>query len=168
MVGLNRPQGQFPCEKGSSCVASTRDTSLTNTRRKRTKPPKRIFRKTMRFIIALIALAVHAAAQTSFLSRPSQVWSANISPVGEGNECAMAPTSSNPLLICTGTDGYAIALQPNSATRSTPVWTYQPDPISVMSSTSGVTFSSTGSFFVYATTDTNSTSSIWYVSTLLR
>ena len=76
--------------------------------------------------------------------------------------CDMAPASSTFLLICTGSDGFATVLQPDSATwklHKQPVWTYQPDPISVMLSTSGVTFSSTGSFFVNAATNMNSTSS---------
>ena len=118
---------------------------------------------TMHFVAPLLALlTVHAAAKTVFLSEPSALWQSAISPVGEGNECAFSPTS-NPILVCTSIDGSATALQPNSATPQDVVWNYTPAPNGTTSSTSGVTFSSTGSWFVYGTTDVTSTQSVWYV-----
>ena len=118
---------------------------------------------TMYFVAPLLALlTVHATAKTVFLSEPNVLWQSAISPVEEGNECAFSPTS-NPTLVCTAVDGSASALQPESATLGDVVWNYMPSPVGTMSSTSGVTFSSTGSWFVYGTTDVTSTRSVWYV-----
>jgi hypothetical protein len=108
-------------------------------------------------------LTARAAAQTVFLSEPTVLWQTAVSPVGEGNECALSPTSI-PTLVCSAIDGSATGLQPDSATMSGIIWNYKPDLVgTTMSSTSGVTFSSTGSWFVYGTTDVTSTRSIWYV-----
>jgi hypothetical protein len=94
-------------------------------------------------------LTARAAAQTVFLSEPTVLWQTAVSPVGEGNECALSPTSI-PTLVCSAIDGSATGLQPDSATMSGIIWNYKPDLVgTTMSSTSGVTFSSTGSWFVY-------------------
>eukprot|EP00545_Synedropsis_sp_CCMP1620_P011204 CAMPEP_0119020492 /NCGR_PEP_ID=MMETSP1176-20130426/24161_1 /TAXON_ID=265551 /ORGANISM="Synedropsis recta cf, Strain CCMP1620" /LENGTH=54 /DNA_ID=CAMNT_0006974925 /DNA_START=48 /DNA_END=209 /DNA_ORIENTATION=- len=54
----------------------------------------------MKLVAALLALtAAPVAAQlTSFLAAPEPLWSAPISPQGEGNECAYSPTA---MLVCT-------------------------------------------------------------------
>lgn len=122
--------------------------------------------KGMKFAVAIVALAAQAAAQTAFLASPVLLWTGNIPPVNEGNECALAP--ANPLLLCTSAEGLVSAL-PTTTTSGAAVatWVYRTDPTdgSVSSSTSGITFSSDGSSFVYSTTasDTTGSPTIWYV-----
>jgi hypothetical protein len=117
-------------------------------------------KKAMKFAVAIVALVAQAAAQTAFLASPVLLWTGNISPVDEGNECVLAP--ANPLLVCTSAEGLVSAL-PTTTTSGTAVatWSYPTDG-SVDKSTSGITFSSDGSSFVYGTTDLDNTGSpIW-------
>ena len=117
----------------------------------------------MQFVVILAALlaAHHAAAQnTTFLKSPVFLWTANVAPVGEGNECALAPTAFNPLLLCSSMEGTVRAVSTSDASKA---WDYTPAAVSAMSSTSGITFSSDGAFFVYGTTDFDGAKSIWYV-----
>jgi hypothetical protein len=116
----------------------------------------------MKCAVAIVALVAQAAAQTAFLTSPVQLWTGNISPVKEGNECVLAP--ANPLLLCTSAEGLVAALPTNTASGvAVTAWTYPTDG-SVESSTSGISFSSDGSSFVYSTTESNNNGSpMWYV-----
>jgi hypothetical protein len=117
----------------------------------------------MQFVVVLVAFfaAHHAAAQnTTFLKSPVFLWDTDVAPVGEGNECTLAPAAYNPLLLCSSVEGIVTAVSTGDATTA---WDYKPNAVSTMSSTSGITFSSNGTFFVYGTTDFDGTSSIWYV-----
>jgi len=155
------------CNPDLSCSAFSQDSLYTCVRRFDNNTLYFLARgyilRTMKLVATLLAvLTVRTAAKTAFLSEPTVLWQTAVSPVGEGNECAFSPTS-NPTLVCTAIDGSATALQPESATTSDVVWNYMPEAVGTMSSTSGVTFSSTGSWFVYATTDITSTRTVWYV-----
>lgn len=119
--------------------------------------------KDMQFVIILVAFfAAHQAAaqNTTFLSSPTELWTSNVAPLGEGNECVFAPTTFNPLLICTSSEGTVTALDASSTTAPSAGWTYVP---SAKSSSSGITFSSNGTFFVYSATDTSGTDPYWCV-----
>ena len=120
----------------------------------------------MQFIGVLVAVfATHMAAaqNTTFLQSPVFLWDAPVAPVGEGNECAMAPTAFNPLLVCSSTEGIVTALQADSSSP----WKYVPDTGGTTTSTSGITFNANGTFFVYGTTtDTGGDFPIWYVCVL--
>jgi hypothetical protein len=119
--------------------------------------------KNMQFVVILVAFfAAHQAAaqNTTFLSAPAQLWTANVAPLGVGNECAFAPTTFNPLLICTSSEGTVTALDASSVTTPVTAWTYRS---SGTSSSSGITFSSNGTFFIYSTTDTSGTVPYWCV-----
>jgi hypothetical protein len=114
----------------------------------------------MKLSIALLAFFPCAMSQSRYLDTPQLLWTASLSPVGQGNECTFAPNS--PILVCSSSDGIVTAFDTQSSTVSAPVWIYNPDSTNVPSSTSGITFSSTGISFVYGVTET-STSIKWYV-----
>ena len=112
----------------------------------------------MKLLVAIAALVAHATAQTTFLDSPILLWTGTVPPVREGNECVLAPL--NPLLLCSSTEGDVKALFTNSASDSTrDAWTYS--DANMLSCTSGITFSSTGSSFIYGTTDSDGISPIW-------
>jgi len=52
-------------------------------------------------------------------------------------------------------DGSVTAFNTQSSTASTPIWIYSPEFTNIPSSTSGITFSSTGTSFVYSVTETS-------------
>ena len=111
-------------------------------------------------LVAFFAAYQAAAQNTTFLSSPTQLWTTNVAPVGVGNECAFAPTTFNPLLICTSVEGTVTALDTSSVTAAVAGWTYYAPGTS---SSSGITFSSNGTFFVYSTTDASGTVPYWCV-----
>jgi hypothetical protein len=117
----------------------------------------------MKFLSLSLVFTVQVLAQTSFLKTPVPLWNGFVSPVGQGNACALSPLSPQTLL-CTSIDGSVTAFQPQSQDPSSPLWIYKPEGFSdtfKLSSTSGVTFSSTGSTFIYSTTDTGTDSMKW-------
>jgi hypothetical protein len=111
----------------------------------------------------LLFSTVQVLAQEPLLKGPQLLWSANVSPVGEGNECTLSPLIPQTLL-CTSLDGSVTAFQPQSSDPTKPLWIYMPESFGAaftLSGSSGVTFSSTGSTFIYSTTDKGSESSKW-------
>ena len=116
----------------------------------------------MKLLLALVGLAAQIAAQTVFLDSPVLLWSAFVSPVGEGNECALAPTTS--LLLCSSADGGVTALPATSASSATSVevaWSYSPTQVTASKGTGGITFTTSGTSFVYGSTDSDSSGPTW-------
>jgi hypothetical protein len=109
-------------------------------------------------VYILIILVYDVAAQSS-PTLPMTLWTAMIPPVERGNECALAP-SNDALLLCTGKNGTVTALIPKIGVSSSPVWSYSPIPMGMMSSESGMAFSRSG-FFVYSTIDKPTTENVW-------
>ena len=110
----------------------------------------------MKFLVAVVALAAQVAAQTAFLPYPIKLWTANVAPAGEGNECALAP--ANPYLLCSSLDGSVSAIHTSTAAV---VWTHEPGSASTSLSNSGITFHSGGSTLIYGLTDLDGTSEVW-------
>jgi hypothetical protein len=112
----------------------------------------------LRLVCVLTILLYHVTAQSSS-SLPVTLWTAMIPPLERGNECKLSP-KNDAFLICTGKNGTVTALIPKIGVSSSPIWSYSPNPLGMMSSASGIAFSRSG-FFVYSTIDMTATANVW-------
>jgi hypothetical protein len=111
--------------------------------------------------LSVVLLALLSGITGQVIDPPVDVWTATIGPTSIGNECKLSPGDS--LLFCTSNEGSIWAFFPGAPNGST--WR-DPSASGTLTSSSGVTFTSSatnGPYVIFASTE-DSTS--WYVNSV--